>query len=209
MWQLERAGDTRPSRARTISTASSSRSSYAFISEPEHSTDLFSSSVVSVERTDADSEPDSNSEPDVHSPAFSSPGRGSGSGSGSGSGGGSGPGSGVGGNVPLPRIESLSSSISSVDSLQLGESRSGRLLTLHIEKTEPAIWPVLISGPAPVALAQPAPAPAHTAEQSEALFNADPTSLGLLGLDCLDVRKDKDLAFEYFLCGDIRHIASV
>ncbi|KAH7102832.1 hypothetical protein BKA62DRAFT_829098 [Auriculariales sp. MPI-PUGE-AT-0066] len=188
MWQLERAPGTRPARARTISTASS-RSSYALVSDPEQN-DVFSSSMVSVERTDADSEPDS--EMDVSSPAFSSSQSGSGSGSGSGSA--------HGGNVPLsqiPQIESLSSSVSSVDSLHARSS--GRLLTLHLEKTEPAIWPVLISGPAPVALASPLPAPANVEPANEAMFNADPTSLGLLGLDYLDVRKDKSTAFEYFL----------
>lgn len=187
MWQLERAGP-RPARARTISTASS-RSSYALVSDPGQSqTDLPSSCAVSIER-DADSEPDS--ELSTSSPAFSSPSHGSGSGSG-GSGGKHGH-----GHISLPQIESLSSSFSSVESLN--SRASGRLLTLHLEKTEPAIWPALIAGPAPVQLTAPAAPPPGADPAGESAYNADPTSLGLLGVDCLDVRKDRDLAFEFFL----------
>ncbi|KZV87186.1 hypothetical protein EXIGLDRAFT_208470 [Exidia glandulosa HHB12029] len=183
MWQLERAG-ARPARARTISTASS-RSSYALVSDPEQ-TDVFSSCAVSVER-DADSEPDS--ELSASSPALSSPSHGSGSGSGGSSGRG-----GHQGHISLPQIESLSSSFSSVDSLH--NQTSVRLLTLHLEKTEPAIWPALIAGPAPVALVPPVQAPPGAEASGEAAYNADPMSLALLGVEHLDVRKDRDTAFE-------------
>lgn len=183
MWQLERAG-ARPSRARTISTASS-RSSYALVSDPEQ-TDVFSSCAVSVER-DVDSEPDSDLS--APSPALSSPSRDSGSG-GSGSGR-----SGHQGHISLPHLDSLSSSFSSVDSLH--NNASVRLLTLHLEKTEPAIWPALIAGPAPEALVQPAPAPPGADAAGEVAYNADPMSLALLGVNYLD--SDRDTAFEFFL----------
>ena len=73
----------------------------------------------------------------------------------------------------------------------------GRLLTLHLEKADSAIWPALIVGPAPPLLSTPALGP--STPDVEATYNMDPTSLALLGLELADVREDGERAFECFL----------
>jgi hypothetical protein len=72
----------------------------------------------------------------------------------------------------------------------------GRLLTLHLEKAESAIWPALVVGPAPPTLDAPQPGPSA----NEQPYNMDPTSLVLVALELADVRDDRDGAFEFFLC---------
>ncbi|VDB88428.1 unnamed protein product [Peniophora sp. CBMAI 1063] len=89
---------------------------------------------------------------------------------------------------------SLASSHSSLNSARRGQ---GRLLTLHLEKADSAIWPALIVGPAPALLSSPPLGPSPP--DMEAAYNMDPTSLALLGLELADVREDADRAFECFL----------
>ncbi|KAI6117237.1 hypothetical protein EDD16DRAFT_1885359 [Pisolithus croceorrhizus] len=76
---------------------------------------------------------------------------------------------------PVMRPHALSS-FSSLESLH---SPSGRLLTLHLEKDQSVIWPSLIVGPVK--------------------YNMDPTSLVLFAIELLDIRKDKEEAFECFV----------
>ncbi|KAI0033561.1 hypothetical protein K488DRAFT_47484, partial [Vararia minispora EC-137] len=71
----------------------------------------------------------------------------------------------------------------------------GRLLTVHLEKVESAIWPALVVGPAPPTLDAPLQGPS-TNEQP---YNMDPTSLALVAFELADVRDDRDGAFEFFL----------
>lgn len=94
---------------------------------------------------------------------------------------------------------SMASSYSSLESLH--GPGSGRLLTLHLEKEQSIIWPSLIVGPAPEALA---PHLANSvvfnhSHELEHQYNMDPTSLALIGLELFDIRRDRDEAFEYFL----------
>ncbi|KAJ7158808.1 hypothetical protein C8R46DRAFT_1110360 [Mycena filopes] len=193
LWQLESQHRSRLSaRERTnstTSTASTHSSSYAFISDPE----ISSSFAASLE-----SGPVSDSE-DVASPlAFPSPNL-----------------SGdegyparrhVGSSHPVSRsvspghaLRSLTSSFSSLDSLH--SHRSGRLLTLHLEKQRSSIWPCLIAGAAPDTLS---PNIANTvvfdaSEELEHQYNMDQTSLILIALELFDIRKDKEEAFEHFI----------
>ncbi|KAJ7034993.1 hypothetical protein C8F04DRAFT_1099718 [Mycena alexandri] len=199
LWQLESQHRSRLSaRERTNSTTStaSTHSSYAFISDPE----ISSSFAASLE-----SGPVSDSEDLVASPlAFPSPNL-------SGD-------EGAPATYPARRpvsssnshpvsrsvspghaLRSLTSSFSSLDSLH--SARSGRLLTLHLEKQRSSIWPCLIAGSAPETLS---PNIANTvvfdaSEELEHQYNMDPTSLILIALELLDIRKDKEEAFEYFL----------
>lgn len=84
-----------------------------------------------------------------------------------------------------------SSYASSVDSLH-GDSE--RLLTLHLEKIESAIWASLITGPAPLNM------PLNPADPvSDAKYNLDATSLTLTGLELYDIRKKREEAFSYFV----------
>ncbi len=197
VWQLEPRGARQPStRERTISSAStaSTHSSYALVSSDPDISSSFAASIESGQVSDAE---------DVHSPspAPSSP------------------------NIAfaddgmyhLPRRKldpnptfsrsvspghahpSMTSSFSSLDSVP--SLRSGRLLTVHLEKEKSIIWPTLIVGPTPESLESSI---ANTivvfdAEDLEEQYNMDPTSLALIGLEQCDIRKDKDAAFEYFL----------
>ncbi|KAJ6505952.1 hypothetical protein DFH09DRAFT_1200697 [Mycena vulgaris] len=100
---------------------------------------------------------------------------------------------------PGHALRSLTSSYSSLESLQ--SHRSGRLLTLHLEKKQSIIWPSLIVGPVPETLSS------HIAnsvvfdasDELEHQYNMDSTSLLLIALEYLDIKKDKEEAFEYFL----------
>ncbi|KAJ3505605.1 hypothetical protein NLJ89_g7327 [Agrocybe chaxingu] len=95
----------------------------------------------------------------------------------------------------------MTSSFSSLDSAAQSP-RSGRLLTVHLEKEQSIIWPSLIVGPVPESLASSI---ANTvvvfdvADELEDKYNMDPTSLALIGLELCDIRKDKEEAFEFFL----------
>lgn len=194
MWQLEppNSRSRLSARERTNSTTStaSTQSSYAFISDLE----ISSSFAASLE-----SGPVSDSE-DASSPVgFSSPNHSSGDE-------GAYPLHRVGSSHPVSRsvspghaLRSLTSSYSSLESLH--SRRSGRLLTLHLEKKQSIIWPSLIVGPAPESLSS------HIAnsvifdasEELEHQYNMDSTSLLLIALELLDIRKDKEEAFEYFV----------
>ncbi|KAF5367548.1 hypothetical protein D9758_003667 [Tetrapyrgos nigripes] len=112
-------------------------------------------------------------------------------------------------------LHSLPPSFSSLESLST-TADSGRLLTLHLEKEQPAIWPSLITGPVPESMA-PSSVNANSMYNSNSLtyayvtdglnashelehrYNMDPTSLTLMALELFDIRKDKEEAFEFFL----------
>ncbi|KAJ6494776.1 hypothetical protein C8R47DRAFT_1117160 [Mycena vitilis] len=189
LWQLEPQRVRRLSaRERTNSTTStaSTHSSYAFISDPE----ISSSFAASLE-----SGPVSDSE-DASSPrGFASPHLSSGDEL-----------SRTGSSHPVSRsvspgqaLRSLTSSYSSLESLH--SHRSGRLLTLHLEKKRSGIWPSLVAGPVPDTLS-PQIANSIVFDASDELehqYNMDPTSLILIALELLDIRKNKEEAFEYFL----------
>lgn len=100
------------------------------------------------------------------------------------------------GGVPFNTNPSLASSYSSMDSLN---PRSGRLLTLYLDKAEPGIWPSLIVGPVPETMSPLQMYPYGGDAEVEKQYNIDPSSLALLGLEHLDIRKDKEEAFEYFM----------
>ncbi|KIJ52526.1 hypothetical protein M422DRAFT_26108 [Sphaerobolus stellatus SS14] len=102
-----------------------------------------------------------------------------------------------------PRVgPSLTSSFSSTESLHHA-SRSGRLLTLHLEKAESIIWPSLIVGPVPLSLAPAIPLPENSQDTAlqpnEEKYNMDATSLSLTAVDMLDIRQERNDAFEYFI----------
>ncbi|KAK7033068.1 thiamine pyrophosphokinase [Favolaschia claudopus] len=191
LWQLEPQRVRRLSaRGRTNSTTStaSTHSSYAFISDPEISSS-FAASLDSGPVSDSEDASAAASPFGFVSPNLSS-GRGSSKShshpvSRSGS--------------PGHALHSLTSSYSSLESLH--SNRSGRLLTLHLEKQRSGIWPSLISGPVPHTLSpQIANSVVFNAsEELEHQYNMDPTSLTLIALELSDIRKDKEEAFEYFL----------
>ena len=103
---------------------------------------------------------------------------------------------GVAGRILFNTNPSLASSYSSVDSLN---AKSGRLLTLYLDKAEPGIWPGLIVGPVPETMSPLQVHPYGGDVEVEKQYNIDPSSLALLGLELLDIRKDKEEAFEYFM----------
>ncbi|KAF8962764.1 hypothetical protein BDZ97DRAFT_1823952 [Flammula alnicola] len=196
VWQLEPRTARRSTRERTASTAStaSTHSSYAFVSDPDISSS-FAASLESGPASDAE---------DVYSPspALSSPNLSFAD----------------DGLYPLHRRKlplnpvqsrsvspghaqpSMTSSFSSLESAQA--PRTGRLLTVHLEKEQSIIWPSLIVGPVPEDLASSI---ANTvvvfdaSEDSDERYNMDPTSLALTALELCDIRKEKEEAFEFFL----------
>ncbi|KAF8206516.1 hypothetical protein K438DRAFT_1963544 [Mycena galopus ATCC 62051] len=183
LWQLEPQRVRRLSaRERTNSTTStaSTHSSYAFISDPEISSS-FAASLESGPVSDSEdpSSPFGFSSPNLSSRDNSHP---------------------VSRSVsPGHALPGLPSSYSSLESLH--SHRSGRLLTLHLEKKRSGIWPSLIAGPVPETLS-PHIANSVVFDASEELehqYNMDPTSLILIALELLDIRKDKEEAFEYLL----------
>ena len=93
----------------------------------------------------------------------------------------------------------MPSSFSSLESLH--SPQSGRLLTIHLEKQKPIIWPSLVVGPVPEALSTISANSVvfNASEELEHKYNMDPTSLALIALELADIRKDKEEAFEYFL----------
>lgn len=191
LWQLEPQRVRRLSaRERTNSTTStaSTQSSYAFVSDLE----ISSSFAASLESGPVSDSEDASSPPGFSSPHLSSGDEGAFSRTGS--------------SHPVSRsvspgraLRSLTSSYSSLESLP--SHRSGRLLTLHLEKQRSGIWPSLIAGPVPGTLS---PEIANTvvfdaSDELEHQYNMDPTSLILIALELLDIRKHKEEAFEYFL----------
>ncbi|KAG6917007.1 hypothetical protein DXG01_004272 [Tephrocybe rancida] len=187
VWQLEPRKQRTTGRERTTSTVSTSstQSSYAFVSDPEISSS-FAASLESGQVSDAE---------DISpSPAYSSPrsderalppvSRRNASRAAS-------PGH------PLP--STTSSYSTSLESLSA--PNSGKLLTLHLEKELSIIWPSLIVGPAPGYLSPPVTDSVlfDASLELENQYNMDPTSLVLLGLEQVDIRKDKEEAFEYFI----------
>jgi thiamine pyrophosphokinase len=94
----------------------------------------------------------------------------------------------------------MTSSFSSLESHQT--PRSGRLLTVHLEKENSIIWPSLIVGPVSEALSSSMTNTVvvfDSSEDADDKYNMDPTSLALIGLELCDIRKEKEAAFEYFL----------
>jgi len=192
MWQLEPRSSGLSLRDRTTSTTSttSTRSSYTLISEPEISSS-FAASLASGPTSDTE---------DFHisSPGLSSPVSSADEHTGfatitrtrrrkqhrsrTGS--------------PLQFAHNIVSPLSSIESLD--SSGPGRLLTLHLEKSDSIIWPSLIIGPVSEALSPCPPAFMGSSSEAESPFNMDPTSLTLTALELFDIRKDHDKAFEYF-----------
>jgi len=198
VWQLEHRSPRQPStRERTISSAStaSTRSSYAFVSSDPDISSSFAASLESAQVSDAE-------ETHSPSPAPSSP------------------------NLsfaddglyrlqkrkldPNPVVSrsvspgqtqrSMASSLSSLESAP--SPKSGRLLTVHLEKVQSIIWPTLIVGPVPESLTSSLTNTVVIFDESDELeeqYNMDSTSLALIGLEHCDIRKDKESAFEYFL----------
>ncbi|KAH8822852.1 hypothetical protein DL96DRAFT_1619522 [Flagelloscypha sp. PMI_526] len=184
-WQLEprlRVSRHRERTTSNTSTTPSTQSSYALISDQ----DISSSFAASLEaRSGQVSDTDDSG---FISPALSSP-------------------SLVSLDLrPHPRPVSpgrLIDIASSYSSLESTPPQSGRLLTLHLEKKVPTIWPSLISGPVSEDIS---PAPRHpsvykTSRQLEHQYNMDATTLTLLGIEHHDIRKKKEEAFEYFIRG--------
>ncbi|OJT15209.1 hypothetical protein TRAPUB_8224 [Trametes pubescens] len=199
VWQLEPRTSRLSQRERTTSTlsATSTQSSYAFVSEPEISSSFAASLEAGlVSGSDVD-------DAVLSSPALSSPiststdehihigphydprhqrrSRASVS--------------------PPARQSHRISQASSYSSLESLHSGAGRLLTIHLEKAESVIWPSLIVGPVPesVSATQSNMYPWTTSVTEEAKYNMDPTSLALIALDLYDIRKMKEDAFEYFM----------
>ncbi|KAI6007987.1 hypothetical protein EDC04DRAFT_2966355 [Pisolithus marmoratus] len=185
-WQLEPRTSRPSTRERTTSTLSttSTQSSYAFVSDPEISSS-FAASLESAQTSDAE-------EPIASSPhtlvahircrrtaRISSAG-----------------GPAVSGHVSPATQPHALSSFSSLESLH---SPSGRLLTLHLEKDQSVIWPSLIVGPVPQELSPSAPIPMLYDPDLEVKYNMDPTSLVLFAIELLDIRKDREEAFECFV----------
>lgn len=189
-WQLEpRAFSARERTTSTTSTAST-RSSYAFVSDPEISSS-FAASLESGQVSDAE---------DPTSPGLSSPS----------------PSLADERGYPHRRrklpsnvasrsvspghaLRSMTSSYSSLDSLH--SPNGGRLLTLYLEKDQSIIWPSLIVGPVPET-ASPNIANSVVFKSSHELehqYNIDPTSLVLIALELFDIRNNKEEAFEYFM----------
>ncbi|KAF5377373.1 hypothetical protein D9757_008037 [Collybiopsis confluens] len=194
-WQLEfQALQLRPSpRERTTSTTSvtsatsgSTQSSYAFISDPE----ISSSFAASLENHDTLPSPALSSSPSLSSERsfnlhqqFSPPSY----------------------SQPVSRRHSIPSSTSSFASIDTSNhivsgGYSGKLLTLHLEKSQAVIWPALIVGPVPDALESSLGYPnSLVGIEVEQKYNMDPTSLTLVALELIDVQKDTVEAFECFL----------
>ncbi|KAI6007972.1 hypothetical protein EDC04DRAFT_2907448 [Pisolithus marmoratus] len=173
-------------RERTTSTLStaSTQSSYAFVSDQEISSS-FAASLESAQTSDAE-------EPIASSPAHSSPT----------SSAEEQPGyrrrvaTAVSGHVSPAMQSHALSSFSSLESLH---SPSRRLLTLHLEKDQSVIWPSLIVDPVPRELSPSAPIPMLYDPDLEVKYNMDPTSLVLFVIELLDIRKDREEAFECFV----------
>ncbi|KAH7884517.1 hypothetical protein F5I97DRAFT_1890037 [Phlebopus sp. FC_14] len=180
-WQLEPRTSRLSARERTTSTISttSTQSSYAFVSDPEISSS-FAASLESGQVSDAE-------EVVTPSPALSSPVSSGDERSG------------------YHRVSGLVSpaiqphALSSFSSLESLPSRSGRLLTLHLEKDQSMIWPSLIVGPVPYEISPLVPIPMVYDAEHDIKYNMDPTSLVLFAIELFDIRKDKEEAFECFV----------
>ena len=72
-------------------------------------------------------------------------------------------------------------------------------MTLYLDKSEQGIWPGLIVGPVPETMSPLQVYPYGGDAEAEGRYNIDPSSLSLLGLELLDIREDKEEAFEYFM----------
>ncbi|KAJ7650346.1 thiamine pyrophosphokinase, partial [Roridomyces roridus] len=192
MWQLEPppSRSRLSARERTSSTTStaSTQSSYAYISDLE----ISSSFAASLESGPVSDSEDMLSPVGLASPNLSSGDEGSRR---------------VGSSHPVsrersPREAQLSLPSSYYSSLEsLHSNRTGRLLTLHLEKKQSIIWPSLIVGPAPNSLS---PLIANSivfkaSDELEHKYNMDATSLVLIALELLDIRQDKEEAFEYLM----------
>ncbi|KAI6039971.1 hypothetical protein EDC04DRAFT_3089952 [Pisolithus marmoratus] len=92
--------------------------------------------------------------------------------------------------LAMYRPLSSSAALSSFSSLEPLHSPSGRLLTLHLEKDKSVIWPPLIVGPVPQELSPSASSPCYMT-----LI----LSLVLFAIELLDIRKDREEAFECFV----------
>ncbi|KAL0063985.1 hypothetical protein AAF712_009053 [Marasmius tenuissimus] len=194
LWLLEPRSSHLSARERTTSTTStaSTQSSYALVSDPEISSS-FAASLDSGHASDAE-------DLALPSPALSSPSISSADESRgfpyhqkSHSNAASRPIS------PGNLLGSMPPSFSSLESLNTIHSE--RLLTIHLVKENPVIWPNLVSGPVPISTAPYVYNSVifDASHELEHKYNCDPTSLTHIALELLDVKDDKEEAFEYFL----------
>ncbi|KAL0576793.1 hypothetical protein V5O48_005201 [Marasmius crinis-equi] len=194
LWLLEPRTSHLSPRERTTSTTStaSTQSSYALVSDPEISSS-FAASLDSGHASDA--EDLVSPSPALSSPSLSSADEARG--------------------FPYHRrthsnnvsrplspgnfLGSMPPSFSSLESLD--STHSERLLTVHLVKENPTIWPNLVSGPVPISIAAYVYNSVifDASHELEHKYNCDPTSLTHIALELLDVRNDKEEAFEYFL----------
>ncbi|KAG7097317.1 hypothetical protein E1B28_004678 [Marasmius oreades] len=194
LWLLEPRTSRISARERTTSTTStaSTQSSYALVSEAEISSS-FAASLESGHASDAEdlsspspalSSPSLSSADDtrsfpyhrkIHSNTVSRP------------------------LSPGNPSSSMAPSFSSLESLNA--THSERLLTIHLVKENPVIWPNLVSGPVPVSIAPYVYNSVifDASHELEHKYNCDPTSLTHIALELLDVKGVKEEAFEYFL----------
>ncbi|KAF6757268.1 thiamine pyrophosphokinase [Ephemerocybe angulata] len=132
VWQLEQRASRLSARERTTSTTStaSTHSSYAFVSSDPEISSSFAASLESGQVSESES--DAYSSPAASSPIFTSS------------------------NLPPRRKLALehrlvplrlSGAPRRTRSSRLIRRKSGRLLTIHLEKQKPIIWPSLIVGP--------------------------------------------------------------
>lgn len=102
--------------------------------------------------------------------------------------------------APVSMVSSGSSFQSSSHGHDREPSQSGgRLLTIHLEKKKPGIWPTLIKGPVDISLSPCVTDPYETPEESEsaAQYNMDPTSLAFFAFEMIDVKNEPEKGFEY------------
>ncbi|KAF7316884.1 TPK-B1-binding domain-containing protein [Mycena chlorophos] len=175
LWQLEPLSRSRLSaRERTTSTTSTasshSGSSFALISGSEH--EFSSNFTASLETSDAEDASPFDSRSPIQTSRSVSPGH---------------------------ALQSLATaSFSSLESLR---NRSGRLLTLHLDKQSAGMWSSLIIAAAPESFS-PSIADSvvyNCSDELEHRYNLDPTSLTLIGVEMLDIRREQPQAFEYFI----------
>lgn len=198
VWQLEHRHARQPStRERTISSAStaSTRSSYAFVSSDPDISSSFAASLESAQVSDAEETHSSSPTPSSPNLAYADDGlyrlqkRKLD------------PNPVISGSVsPGQAQRSMASSFSSLDSAP--SPKSGRLLTVHLEKEQSIIWPTLVIGPVPGSVVSSLTNTVVIFDENDELeeqYNMDATSLALIGLEQCDIRKDKESAFEYFL----------
>lgn len=104
--------------------------------------------------------------------------------------------------VPPSMVSSGSSFQSSgPENGQLQLKNGGRLLTIHLEKVKPEIWPTLVKGPVDSSLSPCFIDPFEIKDQSEdnSTYNMDPTSIAFVAFEMIDVKNESEKGFEYLV----------